>query len=205
MKGIFCIEGFWYGDHRDRTSVKPVLDLLNCYQTTPFIHHKCSTVEEFEFSIGRWKTKAFHQKYPLLWLAFHGAPGEIAIGKSKITISDLESILKDKCEGSVIYFGSCATMKWDKRSLQSFMEKTKTVAVLGYKNDIDWLPSASFEIRMLSYFNKGKFTTDSLKKIRVDIDSDCRSLINNLKFRFEINERYRFTQKRIKRVVKTNV
>jgi hypothetical protein len=29
MNGIFCLEGFWYGDHRDRTTVYSVLDLMN--------------------------------------------------------------------------------------------------------------------------------------------------------------------------------
>ncbi len=41
MKGTFCLETFWYGDHRDKTSVFPVLDLVNRYEKMPFVHHKC--------------------------------------------------------------------------------------------------------------------------------------------------------------------
>lgn len=198
MKGVFCLEGFWYGDHRDSTTVKPVLDLLECYQKLPYVYHRCSTLGEFEFSISRWKVISFHKKYPLLWLAFHGEAGNLIIGKQKVTIQELADILQDSCQGAIIYFASCSTMKWDKRLLQTFMEKTKTLAVMGYKKDIDWLPSASFEIRLLSYFMDIPFTTDGIKQIIVKITEECKSMIADLKFRFEVNERQRFTPKRFK-------
>jgi hypothetical protein len=171
MAGIFCIEGFWFGDHQDKTSVKPILDLLNCVQKLPFVHHRCGTLAEFEYCIQRWKTKVFHKKYPVLWLAFHGAPGKICFGKEEVAISDLADMLMDKCQGAIIYFGSCATMKWDRRSLQSFMQKTNTLAVLGYKKDVGWLPSASFEIRLLSRFQKEPFTTDSINNVKKEINN----------------------------------
>ncbi len=198
MKGVFCLEGIWYGDHRDSTTVKPVLDLLNCYQGLPFVYHRCSTVQEFAFSISRWKRKDFHNKYPLLWLAFHGKPGKIFIGRDEISIAELADILQDKCKGAIVYFGSCSTMKWDRRSLQTFMEVTKTVAVIGYKKDVDWLPSASFEIRLLSYFQDIHFTTDGVSRVKQAIAEDCRAVIKDLQFRFEINDRLRFTAKRVK-------
>ncbi len=198
MKGVFCLEGFWYGDHRDSTSVKPVLDLLYSYQRLPSLYHRCSTIEEFKYSISRWKTKAFHNKYPILWLAFHGEAGKIKIGKDEVTILQLAEILQGSCQRAIIYFGSCSTMKWDRRLVQAFMEKTKTLAVLGYKKDIDWLPSASFEIRLLSYFKDVPFTTDGIVKVRDEILEECKAMSNDLKFTFEINERMRFTAKRVK-------
>lgn len=197
MKGVFCLEGFWYGDHRDRTTVKPVLDLLNSYQGLSFVYHRCSTAQEFEHSISRWKTKAFHGKYPLLWLAFHGEPGKIIIGKDEVTIAQLADILQDKCQGAIIYFGSCSTLNWDKRALQTFMEKTKTIAVMGYKENVLWLPSASFEIRLLSYFQEVTYTTDSIMKQKEKIFNDCKAAVSSLKFRFEISDRLRFTPKRV--------
>src|SRR5690606_24914749 len=129
MKGVFCLEGFWYGDHRDKTSVYPVLDLVNRLEKLPFIHHRCSTIEEFKYTISRWKQKSFHRKFPLLYLAFHGDKGIIKIGKSSLSLDDLAEMLEDKCNGVVIYFGSCATMNVDRRRLQNFMEKTKSVAI----------------------------------------------------------------------------
>ncbi|MBP6302840.1 MAG: hypothetical protein KBB37_03150 [Bacteroidia bacterium] len=197
MKGVFCIEGFWYGDHRDKTSVYPVLELINRIEGLPYIHHRSGTVEEFTFSIERWKTKAFHSKYPILYLAFHGDKGLIKVGKTNITLESLAKILGTKCEGVVIYFGSCETMQIDKRLLQKFMEQTKVLAVMGFKQEVNWLRSASFDIQMLSYFIENKFDSKGIEKTYNQIQENCKSLINELQFRMEINERIWFPRKRI--------
>jgi len=202
MKGIFCLEGFWIGDHRSKTTVVPVLELMHGYQGMPYVHHRCGSKDEFVFSIGRWKTKSFHKKYPFLFLAFHGEQGHIRIGSETVSIEELGVLLEDKCAGTVIYFGSCATMKWNKRFLQNFMERTQTLAVLGYKDYVEWLPSASFEIRLLSYFQEMVYTTDGIHQVKEQLVKDCRPLLNNLKFRFEINERLRITPKTIRSIPK---
>lgn len=195
-KGVFCLEGFWYGDHRDKTSVFPVLDLVNRYQKMPFIHHRCATIEEFEFSIKRWKTKGFHNKYPLLYLGFHGIPGHLIVGKEQITLDELAELLEDKCAGAVIYFGSCATLKIDERHLQRFMERTQSVAVLGYKEDVDWLCSASFEIRLLSYLLDHPFDSKGVQKIFESLENDCRAHIRELDFRMVPNKKLWFPRRR---------
>lgn len=196
MKGVFCLEGFWYGDHRDTTSVVPILEMVNRYLKMPYIYHRCATSEEFRYSLDRWKTKSFHKKYPILSLAFHGKKGQILIGKSSISLDELADILETKCEGVVIYFGSCDTMSIGKRKLQSFMEKTKTLAVLGYKQEVDWLKSAAFEIQLLGYFLEHPFDTQGIKKIQADINLMSKPYISELDFRMEINERVLFRRTR---------
>jgi hypothetical protein len=52
--------------------------------------------------------------------------GKIMIGKEEVTLEQLQEMIGDKCEGTVIYFGSCDTMNIDRRRLMSFMNKTKT-------------------------------------------------------------------------------
>ena len=198
MKGVFCIEGFWYGDHRDHTSVYPVLDLVHRYQKLPFIHHRAGTFEEFCFSISRWKQKGFHKNYPLLYLAFHGDEGVIIIGKKRLTIEELADLLEDKCSGVVIYFGSCSTLKIRKNRIQSFMEKTGTVAILGYKLEVDWLTSASFEIRLLSHLLEHPFDSQGVTKIKAEIEKACKSYTKELDFKMEVNERVWFARKRKK-------
>lgn len=199
MKGIFCIEGFWYGDHRDKTSVLPILELAHRINDLPYIHHKCGTLEEFTYSINRWKTKTFHKKYPILYLAFHGDKGLVNIGKTSITLDELGEILGTKCEGVVIYFGSCETMNIDRRHLQRFLENTKTLAILGFKQEVNWMRSASFDIQMLSYFLENKFDSKGIEKIYTDIHQNCKHLIKELSFSMEINERVWFPRKYKKR------
>jgi hypothetical protein len=199
MKGIFCIEGFWYGDHRDKTSVLPVLELIHRINEMPFIYHRCGTVEEFIFSINRWKTKSFHNKYPILYLAFHGDKGLIKIGNRDVTLDEFAQILGTKCEGVVIYFGSCETLKFDKRKLQNFLENTRALAILGFKQKVNWLRSASFDIQMLSYFLENKFDSKGIEIIHDLIHENCKSLVSELEFRMEINEKIWFPRRRIKR------
>ena len=187
MKGVFCLEGFWYGDHRDKTSVYPILDLVSRFQKLPFLYHRCATYEEFKFSISKWKMKGFHSKYPLLYLAFHGDKGVVKIGKDNVSLDDIAELLQDKCKGVVIYFGSCETLKVDGQSLQTFMQKTQSVAVLGYGQEVDWLTSASFEIRLLSYLLKYPFDSKGIKKINEEIRMECKSEVKELDFRIVAN------------------
>jgi hypothetical protein len=195
--GIFCLEGFWYGDHRDKTSVAPLLDLIHKFHNIQVLHHRCATKEEFIYSLKRWKTKTFHNNYPILYLAFHGNKGSILVGKSEISLEEIQDILEDKCECAVIYFGSCETMDVNKTKLQNFMHKTRTLAVLGYKMEVDWVKSASFEIPLLSTLINNKFDTQGIKKTKMLILNDIKTQANKLEFRIELNERINFARKRI--------
>ena len=41
-RGVYCIETVWYGDD-DRTSVRPVLQLLEDLYGAPYIHRDAAT------------------------------------------------------------------------------------------------------------------------------------------------------------------
>jgi hypothetical protein len=196
MKGLFCIEGFWYGDHRDSTSVQPILELVSRYSGLPYLHHRCATAEEFRYSIDRWKTKAFHKKYPILYLAFHGLKGLIKVGKEEITLNELAEMLETKCEGVIIYFGSCETMSLEKRKIQDFMQRTKTLALMGYRKEVDWIKSASFDIQLLSTLIKYPFDSRGVEAIYHELHAESYPLIQELDFRMETNERIWFPRKR---------
>ncbi|MEO8771588.1 MAG: DUF6642 family protein [Ferruginibacter sp.] len=198
QKGVFCLEGYWYGDHRDTTSMEPVLQLVQKFGNVPYLHHRCTTLEEFVASIKRWKIRSFNKKYPILYIGFHGDKGLIKVGKQKITIQELATLLGDKCSGAIIHFGSCSTMKFDRRLLMNFMEKTKVLGIMGYMQDVDWLLSASFEILLLSHLQDLPFDTQGMKTFNKNIHLECRRQMNELKFRILINERFIFQRKRKK-------
>ena len=198
-KGVFCLEGFWYGDHRDLISVIPVLELVHKHSRMPFIHHRCNTKAEFEYSIQRWKTKSFCTKYPILYLGFHGEPGFIKIGDDRVTFSDLGKLLGDSCSRSVIYFGSCSTLSLNKRTVQNFLYQSEVLAVMGYKKEVDWLPSASFEILLLDMLQNNPFDSQGIKVFSKDIQTKYKRQVKNLNFRIEINERKHFVRSRQKK------
>lgn len=202
MKGVFCIEGFWYGDHRDKTSVQPILELIHGHSAMPFIHHRCATVAEFTHSINRWKTKSFHNKYPILYLAFHGEAGLISIGKEKITLLRLSELLDTKCRGVIVYFGSCDTLNVHKSNLTNFLNNTGALAICGYKKEINWLKSASFEIQLFNILTSNPFDNKGIKKIEKQINEECSYFIKNLNFRIETNQTQSFPRKRKTKLLK---
>lgn len=196
MNGVFCLEGFWYNDHRDKTTVYPILDLANRYYNVPFLHHKCGTKQEFIFSLKRWKTKSFHKKYPLLYLAFHGCNGMLKIGEEEITLNELEELLGDKCPGAVIYFSSCETLNVDRKKLLNFLERTKALAILGYRQKVNWLTSAFFDILLLDHLQKHPYDSIGIASMKKEIISNCRKQVKEMDFKLVLNKAWHFPRKR---------
>ena len=195
-RGVFCLEGHWYGDHRDTTSVYPILDLVHRFHKMPFIHHKCSTIEEFEFSIKRWKTKSFHNKYPILYLAFHGDRGKLLIGKDNISLYELANLLQGKCRGVVIYFGSCATLDIHGRIINNFLKRTGAIAALGYTKDVEWLISSAFDVLLMNELQMELLDSIGIRKIYATIIKEYKSLCQRIDFRMVINKHDKFVRKR---------
>jgi hypothetical protein len=191
MKNIFCLEGIWYGDHRDNTSILPVLDILHRFYGIDFVHHRCATKEELIFALKRWKLKSFNKKYSILYLAFHGEENLISLGKEKITLQEISEIIEDKCEGVVIHIGSCLTLKIDKRKIQNFLESTKALAIMGYKETVDYMESTSFDLSLFNYMlsENLKLNRFGMKKLHNSIFENRKSQIKELGFRMEVNER----------------
>lgn len=55
VHGIFCLETDWWGV-KDRTTIEPVLQLLNTvdYLKVPYIHRDVGTQEEFVHYLRKW-------------------------------------------------------------------------------------------------------------------------------------------------------
>lgn len=146
--GIFCLEGEWSSDLRDRRSVKPILTLLEQLNIADSVHRDVATRDELEHYIGKWQQKRY-DGYRVLYLAMHGDPGTVYLGRDELSLDELEQILAGSCKGKVIYFGSCLTLKGNNDRLQRFARATGARAVVGYRREVDWLESAAFEVLLL--------------------------------------------------------
>ena len=99
-KHIFCIEGNWDMDLNEKASVRPVLELLEINADVKYIYRDCSTVEELYFLLERWQQKRYSD-HKILYLAFHGKPGEILIDhKHTVSLEDLGDALATMRDGS---------------------------------------------------------------------------------------------------------
>jgi len=188
-KGIFCLEGDWWGI-KDQTTVEPALELLSkYYANTPpvpspfYIHKDIGTIEEFEYYLKKWCLNK-HSKYSILYLGFHGDPSVLYVGeKKKLTLDELELLLEGKCKNRFIHFGSCSTLLENGNKLNRFIRNTGVEGVCGYCRDVDWVTSAAFEILLLSELQDCSFHLKSLKKFKERFIKDHSQLVKELEFR----------------------
>jgi hypothetical protein len=148
LPGVFCLEGEWDRDLRQRLSVEPVLELLERLRLARYIHRDVATVSEFEYYLKKWGQKGYHE-FEVLYLAMHGDMGTLHLGKDSLTLNDLDGLIQGKAANRVIYFASCSTMLEDEEALKSFVKSTGARAAIGYWLDIDWLDSVGFEVFLL--------------------------------------------------------
>lgn len=163
-KGIFCIEGLWENNLRQKSTVQPILDLLHLNEKIPYIYRDSATIEELEFYLKKWTQQAY-KRYPILYLAFHGEENEIAPGRGNYSIDYLREVIKGKCENKIIIFASCSTVSIDKRRLKTFLKDTNALAICGYKNDVDWMISTAFELLLLSTMQENHFDGRGIEAI----------------------------------------
>ena len=190
-KGIYCIEGIWNSSNmRDKSSVLPLLTLLEKKNYCDHIYHDSATIEELEFYLSKWKSTSLHKRYPILYLAFHGDSGCLFVGKKKkYTIEDLGNNLEGKCRGTVIYFGSCSTLKLDKRIIKSFLKRTGAIAAIGYKSEIDWIQSAACDLFVFEALQYDKLDTKGINNIYQTIKTEYGNLHKRLGLTVIINDK----------------
>lgn len=196
-KGIYCIEGRWEYNIRDKSTILPILELLEKRGICDHIYHDCTTQEELEFFLNKWKNKTVSHKYPILYLAFHGKPEHIFLNnKDTYSLQQLSEFLQDKCYGKVIYFGSCSTLNTDKRKIKTFLENINAIAAIGYMSDIDWIKSTACDLFVFDALQHDKLDSKGIEKIHNKIISDYGDLHKSLDLRVVINDRTHFVRKR---------
>jgi len=164
VNSIFCIEGLWDNDLRNKTSVQPILDLLERIEHIPYIHKDCATREEFEFYLKKWVQQKY-KHYTILYLAFHGDHNKIYLGADEYSLDEMAKMLADKCYNAIIIIASCSTLAIDKRHLKRFLLQTGAVAICGYKVDVDWMKSTAFELLLLSILQENEFSGRGIASI----------------------------------------
>lgn len=150
-KHIFCIEGNWTHDLKDKASIRTALDFLEHNAEIKSIRKDCSTIDQFNDLIGTSLQKRYKQ-HTIIYLAFHGSPGSLHVGKrKKIDFHCLAEWLDGRAADKIIHFGSCSTLNIDGWELRRFWKDTGALAVSGYTKDIDFIESSVLDIL---YFRK---------------------------------------------------
>ena len=164
--GIFCLETIWF-DERRPPSTQSLLELLERLSDIPYVHRDISTWKELDFCLGRWCGRGTYKKdYQLgdlgiLYLGFHGSPGQINLrsdqlekaGDDSVDLDKLADSLNDdqnqySLSGSAIHFASCSVLRSHKR-VEEFRKKVGASCVSGYSRSVDSAPSWAFELMYL--------------------------------------------------------
>ena len=188
-KGIFCLEGHWE-DVKDKTTVEPVLQLLASMSgySASYRHYDVGTREEFAFYLKKWCGASFNN-FPILYLGFHGAKGEIFVGEGRakaLSLEELAERLTGQCKGRVVHLGSCGTVGVHGRRLNKFLDLTGAIAVCGYTKEVDWLESAAFDVLVLGGLQNASFRqAGSMRKFDEELKKTASGLYRHLGFRLE--------------------
>lgn len=174
--------------------MEPALHLLERYQRIPYQHRDVATEEEFRFFLDKYFQPGF-KTHPILYLGFHGCGAEagkdafVEIGDgTPVQLETLEEWIDCRCHGRVIHFGSCGVMDSHGKRLRRFVRNTRALAILGYREDVDWLESAAFEILLLGCLQKAAFMKSSIDKFDRELKKTAPGLYDKLGFRIVVKD-----------------
>ena len=177
-RGVFCLEGDWDDDLRDRSSVLPTLEMLDARHQCSYIHRDVATEAELSHYLEqRGKSKYSH--YSVIFLAFHGDRGKIHLGRESIDLERLAELMTGRCDDTIVYFGSCATTWVSESRLEEFRKQVGAAYIAGYRKDVDWVTAAAFEFILLQALSSYSRVGDALNYIE---QKDPRSLTASLGF-----------------------
>ena len=178
--GIFCLEGLWHDDLRKRSTVRPILELLNLNSDIPYIHSDCATTGELEFYLNRW-TESEYNRYPILYLAFHGKEHGIWISDEFYSLDQISELLEGMCRNRFIIFASCSTVNIDTRLLKKFIKNTEALAICGYKLIVPWIQSTAFELMLLEAMQNNSMDGRGIKAMKKKI-VEIAGIVADLQF-----------------------
>lgn len=179
---VFCVEGSWEADLRLNLSMRAVLDLLSSHSRVRYVYRTCLTKGELLRCVDKWVQKRY-ESYRILYLGFHGQPGEILTDEGAVTLDELAERLGGRARNRVIYFGSCESLRMDRRHLDRFLKTSGALAVCGFEKNVGWLKSAAFDVLLLDAFQGRHFSGRGMRNFEKYVRSTTGRLTRELGFR----------------------
>lgn len=143
--GLWVMEASWSSRVTDVRTVRPVLAALQDAAVAKSAYHHINDPEDLVRSLQRWGQKQ-HAGYGIGYLAMHGSPGIVHIGRRRVGLADVAAALPPRRLASkVLHFGSCEVLaEGDQQGdlLRAFGVR----AITGFTEPVDWFDSMAFEL-----------------------------------------------------------
>ena len=75
--------------------------------------------------------------------------------------------------------------------VNQWLHQTGALAVYGFRESVDWLPSAAFEMLVIGCLQEVSFTRPGMRKLERDLKDSAPGLFRKLDFRISVNKGYR--------------
>jgi hypothetical protein len=177
-KEVFCLEGDWNKNLKHQNSVLEVLTFLKKNRDIDYIHRHCGTRANLDYYLKQWQNKRY-KNYSILYIAFHGKPNEILIGKEAVTLDELAEMLGPKCHDKIIHFGTCHTLNTDVRHIKRFLRKTNALCVCGFGKEIQFVEGCVFDILLIDMLQEYR----NLTTVKAHLKKYYNSLSEKLEFK----------------------
>jgi hypothetical protein len=167
-KQIFCIEGDWNEDLRQKDSIENALKFMETAHVhkIKYIHRHASTKEELQSRINQYTTKQY-EEFSIFYLAFHGVPNGLKLNQKNIlTLDELGEMCEGKLKNKILHLGSCETLNISKSKIKDLLRQTNALCISGFKKEVPFISSTIFDIlyfEMCQYY-KRMFTIESNMK-----------------------------------------
>lgn len=156
LRDVFCLESDWSSDMRDQATVGHLLTLLKDLRVLKQpIRKPVDTKDGLLNRVTQWTQKRY-SRYTVLYLASHGEPGAIRIGRDRVLLDELAEAMVGCRNGCFVHFGCCETLAVDRRHLTRFLRRTGAKLISGYTKEVDWVQSAAFELLLLNEFQTNR-------------------------------------------------
>ncbi|MFD6752503.1 MULTISPECIES: DUF6642 family protein [Micromonospora] len=164
LKGVFCVEGEWQRDLRNRWSVLPTLEMLQRLDSLKYIHKSAVTRDQLKHYLDQWSMHRY-ASYEVGFFALHGAPSELWLSDSQSTsLGEVAGWVAGRWKGKRIYIGACSVLRGSDRQLSDFLKRTGASMVCGFTRQVDWIESAAFEMIILERLVNGR-RVDSVEQL----------------------------------------
>jgi hypothetical protein len=158
-KQIFCIEGDWHPDLRQKDTIENALKFMETASgmKIKYIHRHCSTEQELQNRINEYNKRRYNH-FSIFYLAFHGVPNGLKLSqKTILSLEDLAEMAKNKLKNKIVHLGSCETLNISRKEISKFLQTTGALCVSGFKKEVPFVSSTIFDVlyfEMCQYYKQ---------------------------------------------------